>query len=47
MKLAGHVACMGMDAYSILVDRPEGKRQFASLRCRWDGNIKMDFQEIE
>jgi hypothetical protein len=35
-----------MDAYSILVAGPEGKRQLGSLRCRWDGNIKKDFQEV-
>jgi hypothetical protein len=33
MKLAGHVARMGerMDAYSILVGGPEGKRQLGIL----------------
>jgi len=35
-----------MDEYSISVRRPEGKRQVGRLRCRWEGNIKMDFQEV-
>jgi hypothetical protein len=45
MKLAGDVARMWerMDAYSILVERPEGKRHLARFRCRWDGNVKMVF----
>jgi len=48
VKLVGHVAHMEerMDEYGILVGRPEGKRQLGRLRCRWDGNIKMDFQEV-
>jgi hypothetical protein len=29
-----------MNAYRILVGKPEGKR------CRWVDNIKMDFREI-
>jgi hypothetical protein len=25
---------------------PEGKRPLGGPRCRWKGNIKMDFKEI-
>ena len=27
--------------------KSEGKRPFGRPRCRWDDNIKMDFQEVE
>jgi hypothetical protein len=30
-----------------LVGKPEGKRQLGRPRCRWEDNIKMDFQEVE
>jgi len=33
-------------AYRILVEKPEGKRPLGSLRPRWEGNIKMDLQEV-
>jgi hypothetical protein len=33
-------------AYRILVWKPEGKRTFASPRCRWEGNIKIEHQEL-
>jgi hypothetical protein len=33
-------------AYNILVGRPEGRRPLRRSRCRWEGNIKMDFREI-
>jgi len=26
--------------------KPEGKRPLGRHRCRWDGNIKMDLQEV-
>ena len=26
--------------------KPEGKRTFGRPRCRWEGNIKMDLQEV-
>jgi hypothetical protein len=40
MRGLGHVACMGdrRDAYTVLVGIP---------RYRWEGNIKMDHQEVE
>jgi hypothetical protein len=35
-----------MNAYRILVGKPEGKRPLRRPRCRWVGNIKMDVGEI-
>ena len=26
--------------------KPEGKRPLGRPRCRWEGNIKMDLQEV-
>jgi len=28
------------------VGKPEGKRPLGRPRCRWEGNIKMDLQEV-
>jgi hypothetical protein len=36
-----------MNAYRILVGKPEGKRALGKPRCRWMNNIKMDLREIE
>jgi hypothetical protein len=33
-------------AYTVLVGRPERKRQFGRTRRRWEDNIKMDLQEV-
>jgi len=46
--LAGHVARMGerRGVYKVLVGKPEGKRPLERPRCRWEGNIKMDVQEV-
>jgi hypothetical protein len=43
---AGHVARMGemRSAYSVLVEKPEGKRPLGKPRHRWDDNTKMNFQ---
>jgi hypothetical protein len=35
-----------MNAYSILVGKPEGKRPLETLRCRWEDDIGMDVREI-
>jgi hypothetical protein len=35
-----------INAYKILVAKPEGKRQLERRRCRWDDNIRMDLREI-
>jgi hypothetical protein len=48
MRWAGLVACMGdmRNAYRVLKGRPEGKIPLGRLRCRWEYNIEMDFQEM-
>jgi hypothetical protein len=48
MRWTGHVARWQRErnAYKILVGKPEEKRQFGRPRCRWEGNIKMDLEEI-
>jgi hypothetical protein len=48
MRWVGHVAGMGenMNAYRILVGKPEGKRKEVRPRRRWVNNIKMDLREI-
>jgi hypothetical protein len=48
MRWAGHVAQMEkMNAYTILVGKPEGKRLLGRPRCRCVDNIKMDLRERE
>jgi hypothetical protein len=44
MRWVGHVAHMGegRGVYRVLVGKPEGKRP----RQRWEGNLKMDLQEL-
>ena len=32
--------------YRVLVENPEGKRPLGRPRLRWEGNIKMDLQEV-
>jgi hypothetical protein len=32
--------------YRILVGRTEGRRPLGRPRCRWEDNIKMDFQDV-
>jgi hypothetical protein len=34
------------NAYSILVEKSEGKRQLGRPKRMWKDNIKMDFREI-
>jgi hypothetical protein len=48
MRSAGHVARMGenMNAYKILVGKPESKRPLGRPRRRWVDNIKMDLRDI-
>jgi hypothetical protein len=48
MRWVGHVARMGegRGVYSVLVGKPEGKRPLGRPRRRWEGNIKMDLQEV-
>jgi hypothetical protein len=33
------------EKHSILVGKPEGKRQFGRSRHRWEDNIRMDLRE--
>ena len=48
MRWAGHVARMGerRGVYRVLVGKPEGKRPLGRSSCRWEGNMKMDLQEV-
>jgi hypothetical protein len=47
MRWAGHVAWMGRGGvYRVLVGKPERKRPLGRPRHRWEGNIKMDLQEV-
>ena len=48
MRWADYVARMGemRDIYRDLVGKPERKRPLGRPRRRWEGNIKMDFQEV-
>ena len=48
MRWVGHVARMGKrrGVYRVLVSKPEGKRPLGRPRCRWEDNIKIDFQEV-
>jgi hypothetical protein len=47
MRWAGHIARMWgkMNAYRILVGKPEGKRPLGRPRRRWVNNIKMDLRD--
>jgi hypothetical protein len=48
MRCAGHIARMEkkINAYRILVGKPEGKRPLGRSRLSWVDNIKMDLNEI-
>jgi hypothetical protein len=35
-----------MNAYRILVGKPEGKRPLGRPRLKWEDNIRMDLREI-
>jgi len=48
-RWVGHVARMGerRGVHRVLVGKkPEGKRPLGRPRRRWEGNIKMDLQEV-
>jgi hypothetical protein len=36
----------GRGVYRVMVGRPEGKSPLGRPRRRWEGNIKMDLQEV-
>jgi len=42
----GHMGHM-RNAYRILVEKPERKRQFRRPRLRWEDNIEVDFKETD
>jgi len=48
MRWAGHVERMGerRGVYRTLVGNHEGKSPLWRVRHRWEGNIKMDLQEV-
>ena len=37
----------GKGAFKILTGKPTGKRPLGRPRHRWEGNIRMDFKEID
>ena len=48
-KREGHVARMGerRGVYMVLMGKPVGQRLLGRPRRGWEGNIKMDLQEME
>jgi hypothetical protein len=48
MRWAGHVVRREekMNAYRILMGKPEGKGPLEKARCRWEDVIKMDLREM-
>ena len=36
----------GRGVHRVLVGKPEGQRPLGRPRCRWEDNIKIDFQEV-
>jgi hypothetical protein len=48
MRLTDHKALTGdwKVAYSILVEKPEGKRSLGRSRLRWEDNIIRDLQKV-
>ena len=48
MRWAGHVPRMeeGRGAFKILTGKPRRKRPLGRPRRTWEGNIKMDLEEI-
>jgi len=48
MRWAVHVAHLGerRGVCRILMEKPEGKRPLGRHRRRWEGNVKLDLQEV-
>jgi len=48
IRWAGHVAYVGerRGVYSVLVGKPEGKRQLGRRRRRWEDNIMIDLEKV-
>jgi hypothetical protein len=48
MKCAGYITGTEMrNAYTVLLWKPEGKRQLWRSGYRWEDNIKMDLQDTK
>jgi hypothetical protein len=49
MSWARHVALIGERrcVYRVLVGKPEGKSPLGKPRLIWEGNIKMDLEEVD
>jgi hypothetical protein len=47
MRWMGHAACIVeiINAYEILVGKPEGKKLLRGPRHRWENSIRMDLRE--
>ena len=47
IKFAGHVERIGemINAYKVLVDKPEGNRPIGKSKRRWEDNIKLHLKE--
>jgi hypothetical protein len=48
MKWTGNVSGMGEGSgvYRVFVGKPEVKRPMGRPRCRWEDNIRANFQEV-
>jgi hypothetical protein len=48
MRLTRHVVCTEerRGAYKVVVGKPKKKRPLERPKRRWEGNIKMDLQEV-
>jgi len=48
MRWPWHLARMGewRGVYRVLVGKSEGNRPLGRIRLRWEGNCKMDLQEV-
>jgi hypothetical protein len=46
--MGGHITLVGhiRNAYTILILKPEGKKQLGRPRSRWEDNIRMNVKEI-
>jgi hypothetical protein len=41
-----HISVERRGVSRVLVGKPDGKRPLGKPRCTWEGNIKMDLQEV-
>jgi hypothetical protein len=42
---AGYTALRGQNTCRDWVEKPEGKRQLVTSRCRWENDIKVELKE--